>query len=227
MAAPPPPPYEAVFFDYDGVLVASLAVKEAAFRTLFAELGHPPALAERVVAYHRAHGGLSRVVKIAWAYETLLGQPLPPAELAKLGARFGALVEASVVACPAVAGARATLAALGAARVPCVVVSGTPESELQRIVAARGEAAWFAAVLGSPTLKPAHLRAQLAQHGWAPARCLFVGDALTDFAAAREVGLPFLGIVPAGDPSPVPPGTATSAAVDLAQAPAPAPPLPA
>jgi phosphoglycolate phosphatase-like HAD superfamily hydrolase len=205
----------AVFFDFDGVLVASLAVKEAAFHSLFSELGLSPEDVQEAVAYHRSHGGLSRFHKFEWVYRTFFGRSLTPAESADLGTRFSTLVERAVVACPLMPGARETLERLHARGIPMVVVSGTPQDELRRIVHDRGMTHYFAEVLGSPTLKPQHLREQLAAFGWAAGDCLFVGDALTDHAAATETGMPFLGIVPEGSASPFPLDTHVVARVDI------------
>ena len=53
---------------------------------------------------------------------------------------------------------------------------------------------YFNEILGSPIKKTDHIRALLAAYQLEPASCLFIGDALTDYHAARKTGLHFLGV---------------------------------
>ncbi|MCX5934210.1 MAG: hypothetical protein NTU99_05390, partial [Pseudanabaena sp. LacPavin_0818_WC45_MAG_42_6] len=53
-----PKRYDAIVFDFDGVLVESVDVKTQAFGTLYAEYGD--LIVEQVKAYHLLHGGVSR-----------------------------------------------------------------------------------------------------------------------------------------------------------------------
>ena len=111
-----------------------------------------------------------------------------------------------MVAAAPVAGAEALLRALDG-RTPMFIVSGTPQEELGRIVDRRGLTRHFAGVYGSPTEKPELIRDILARYRLAAAACVFIGDAMTDYVAARACDVPFVGRVAAGNPDPFPPGT--------------------
>lgn len=195
----------AVIFDFDGVLVESADIKTAAFRALYAP--HGAAVVAAAVAHHQANGGISRRKKIRHIHATELGIELDTAALDVLCQRFSALVEDAVVAAPMVAGAADLVARLRRDRTPLFVVSGTPHDELQRIVARRGMEDAFTAVYGSPPEKPPIITGILAEHGLAARDVLFIGDARTDYDAARATGLRFIGRVAAGEASPFPPGT--------------------
>jgi HAD superfamily hydrolase (TIGR01549 family) len=191
---------EAVIFDFDGVIVESMDIKTDAFRALFAD--HPERL-DAIVALHRRHAGIDRLVKFEMIYRDILHLPLDEKQKRALARRFEALVESQVTACPMVEGA-AKLLALLEGHVPLVVVSGTPEGELKRIIERRGLARYFRAVRGSPGAKTEILRDLLREESWNPRHMLMVGDADSDFAAARENGLNFVGRVPPGQASPFP-----------------------
>lgn len=193
---------EAVFFDFDGVLVDSMQVKTRAFARLYEE--EHPAIIEGVIAYHRANGGVSRFKKFEHYERVFLGREPSAARLAELGARFAALVVEEVVACPEIVGAGALLECLRAARTPCYVVSGTPEEELRVIVERRGMASYFCDVRGSPAEKAEIMADLLRARRHRADHCLMVGDALGDFSAAQSVGMNFLGVVGSGDASPFP-----------------------
>jgi phosphoglycolate phosphatase-like HAD superfamily hydrolase len=193
----------AIIFDFDGVLVESADIKTAAFRALYAP--HGARVEAAAIAHHLANGGISRRQKIRHIHRENLGTPLAAAELDRLCEVFAGLVEDAVVAAPPVAGAEALLSSL-AWHKPTFVVSGTPEPELKRIVARRGLDGAFAEVHGSPPEKPPIILGILARYAFVPDEVLFIGDALTDYRAAAETGLSFLGRVPPGGVNPFPPG---------------------
>jgi len=189
------PGFDAIVFDFDGVLAESVDVKTRAFAALYEP--HGVDVVKRVVEWHLAHGGVSRFEKFRHFHQAFLGRTLAPAEETELGRRFSALVEEAVIAAAWVPGAREFLDGWHA-RLPLFVASGTPEEELLRIIERRGMAHYFAGVAGAPRKKGAILRDFLARSGADPARLLMVGDAMTDFDGATEAGVSFLGIAPAG-----------------------------
>jgi len=201
---------EAIFFDFDGVLVESNAIKIEAFERMYA--GYGPATLARVMDYIDDKEGISRVEKIRHAHEAFLGIRLSDAELGVLAERFSHMVEDAVVASPWVAGAREFLEAY-AGRLPLFVVTGTPEGEFRRIAERRGMTHYFREMRGSPPRKPPIVRELLAGHGLTPERTALIGDAPFDYQTARETGLRFIGRVPPGRLSPFPVGTET--VVDL------------
>lgn len=192
----------AAVFDFDGVVLESVEIKTVAFRRLFAD--HPQG--ERMVGYHLANGGVSRFEKFRWFYEEVRGEQLTDSRSRELGERFSELVLDEVRRCAFVPGASVLLARL-AATIPLFVASGTPEDELRGIVEHRGLGEWFAGVYGSPPTKAQILRQIMDEHALAAAELVFVGDAMTDLRGAAGAGVPFVGRVPAGEPSPFPEGT--------------------
>ncbi len=209
------PNWQAVFFDFDGVIADSTGVKVQAFATLFAAFG--PEVRHAVIRYHLDNGGMPRQAKIRHCFAVLAGHPLDDAGLEQAGHAFSSLVLDAVVAAPLIPGALETLETLHHCGIPAFVVSGTPDEEMRSIVERKGLAPFFLEVHGSPQEKPAIVADILARHGFRPDRCLFVGDALADYRAAQSNGLRFLGIVPSGQTSIFPPGTPTSPTVALAR----------
>jgi len=207
------PQWQAVFFDFDGVIAASTEVKVRAFATLFAPYG--PAVQEAVVRYHLANGGIPRWEKLRHCLETIAKQTTNDEELTRMGQAFADLVVDEVVAAPLIAGALPALEQLRASSVPAFVVSGTPEDEMRLIVERKGLQSWFIEVHGSPRPKAEIVRDILDRLFYTPDRCLFIGDALADYRAAQETGLHFLGIVPAGQVSIFPENVAIAATVTL------------
>ena len=179
------------FFDFDGVVVDSVGVKTEAFRNLFEPYG--PEILAQVLEHHRLNGGISRLDKIQYSHTHFVGTPLSEDELANWGRRYSELVVDRVIAASWIRGAEQFLEEMqGRCRI--FLISGTPEDELKQVVEARNMSRYFDEILGSPIKKPTHIRALLSAHQLQPECCVFIGDALTDYYAARETGLHFLGI---------------------------------
>jgi len=186
---------EAVVFDFDGVLVESTEVKTRAFAALYRQYGADAA--ERAVAYHLANTGISRYVKFQHLHRAILGIELSQNELEQLGQRFSQLVKDEVVKAPWVAGAHEFVAAHHET-LPLFVASGTPDSELNAIVAQRGMRKYFCSVHGSPATKCEIIAGVVQRHRFEPGRVLMIGDSIADYEGALEVGVRFLGVAPTG-----------------------------
>ncbi|MFH1724217.1 MAG: HAD-IA family hydrolase [Elusimicrobiota bacterium] len=200
MAAPPD--LRAVAFDFDGVILDSAHMKTKAFEQLFAPEG--PKASGRILAYHKANAGISRFVKFRWAYREVLDRPLSEEEERALGERFNRLVEDAVVAADWIPGAREFLEKHSGS-IPLYVASGTPETELRRIIERRALDAYFRAAYGSPASKKDILLRVARELGCAPGAIVMVGDARNDLAGAEGAGTRFVGVVPSGSEDPFPP----------------------
>ncbi len=197
--------WQAIIFDFDGVVAESGDIKTQAFADLY--YAHGETIVAEVVKYHTAHGGLSRYNKFRYFQQHLLaGPPLTPEEEKILDLRFSELVVEAVVAAKAVPGAN-ELIRQQSERIPLFVASGTPESELKVIVDRRGLTPYFTQVRGAPKLKDVLIAEILTDHGLEPNRVLMIGDAMADYQGAQINGTAFLGRVRPGDDNPFPPGT--------------------
>jgi len=182
--------YDAIVFDFDGVLVESVDVKTRAFAALYA--CHGPEIVAQVIAFHLANGGLSRFEKFRYFHNKLLGSQLSIEEEQQLGTEFNALVEAAVTDAPWVEGAEEFLVK-HYLDIPLFVASGTPEEELKRILDKRCMSHYFRAAFGSPTKKGKILLSILESERYNPEKVLMIGDSLLDMEGAREAKVCFLG----------------------------------
>lgn len=182
--------FDAVVFDFDGVLVESVNIKTQAFAALYSGFGD--SVVEQVVTFHLRNGGLSRFEKFRYFHNKLLGLTLSREEENRLSAEFNERVEAAVVAAPWVEGAEEFLTNHHTI-IPLFVASGTPEGELNRILQRRHISHYFRAAFGSPTKKGDILRGIIERGGYHPEKVLMIGDSLLDMEGAQEAGTSFLG----------------------------------
>jgi len=195
-----PAHYNALFFDFDGVLVDTVEVKTRAFAHLFEPFGSE--IRAKVIEHHRSHGGMTRVDKFRHYYEYFLKMPLDGRTLANLCNAFSELVVEEVVAAPEIPGAEEFLM-ICHREMPCFVISATPSDEISVIVARRGWTKYFVEVCGSPTSKREHLGILLNRFTLQPGKCLFFGDAIADYDASQSCGIHFMGIIPESGDSPL------------------------
>ncbi|MDH3254679.1 MAG: HAD hydrolase-like protein [Acidobacteriota bacterium] len=178
----------AVFFDFDGVILESAAIKEEAFRHVFAEW---PQHLDRIVQHHHDYLGHSRFEKFSWIYREILQQQLSVNESTALGNRFSRFVRQRMLACPMTPGAVAFLDRLRG-RVDCFVVSGTPHAELEELITKRDLQPYFREIWGSPRSKATIFRDILDRHDFAADQVLAIGDGKSDYDAACSVGVAFV-----------------------------------
>jgi len=177
-----------VFWDFDGVIKDSVAVKTVGYEQLFLPFG--PALASRVRQHHEAHGGVSRYEKIR-LYLDWAGEPVTQARVDEFCARFSQLVLQAVIDSPWVPGVREYLQE-HRTRQHFVLITATPKDEIDQILRLLDLAACFRSVFGSPTPKAVAIREVLTLSRASPDGALVVGDSETDLDAALANGVGFL-----------------------------------
>ncbi len=177
-----------VFWDFDGVIKDSVTVKSVGFEQLFLLYGRE--VTDRVRLHHEAHGGVSRYEKmpiyLGWA-----GEPATTDQVQDFCDRFSQLVRQAVINAPWVPGVHEYLQAHHA-RQRFVLVTATPQEEIQEILHALDIAHCFHEVHGAPTPKAAAIRDILLRLQCPPEQALVVGDSDTDIRAAEENHVAFL-----------------------------------
>ena len=177
-----------IFWDFDGVVKDSLDIKSLAFENLFLPFGTE--IASRVRIHHERNGGVSRFEKIPlflqWA-----GQPPSPLQVNEFCDRFAKCVQQGVIDAPWVPGVREYLLGNFTEQY-FVLVTATPQEEIEQILDALQISHCFREVYGAPTNKAIAIAAVLDQQKCQPIRSLMIGDAETDRQAALFNSVPFL-----------------------------------
>lgn len=180
---------DAVFFDFDGVLVDSVSIKLSAYRDIFEKYGKE--VVEEITTYHLANGGVDRYRKILYVLQKF---SIPESNLENLASNFSQLVMDKVISAPSLPGMIEWVHFLNSSGKKIFIVSGTPQDELNTIVKKRGWESYFTEVRGSPLTKVEICRDILERYRLHNNRCIFVGDANTDFQTARECQIWFVGV---------------------------------
>jgi len=185
--------YDAIVFDFDGVLVESVDIKTQAFRALYKNYNKQ--VIDEIVSYHLTNGGVNRYDKFRYIHNKILGQQLEIAEENKLCNEFSYLVEDLVVAAKWVQGAFEFITKYHQI-LPLHISSATPVEELLRITKKRKMDQYFLTITGSPKPKNRTLVEICESTGCNSKRVLMIGDSYSDFDAAKHAKTSFVGLVP-------------------------------
>jgi len=180
-----------IIYDFDGVICDSVHVKTQAFVELYKDYGMD--IQNKVKNYHIAHGGISRFEKIRYFQTELLNQ-VPDEETVSLMAnRFADLVKEKVIASPYILGAKEFIEKNKNSSLQ-FICTGTPETEIIEIASRREIHNLFTGLYGAPKTKEFIINAILQETGAHGNECFFLGDALTDYNAAKSCNVPFIGV---------------------------------
>lgn len=185
--------YQALFFDFDGVIADSLEVKAQAFADMFKQYG--PEIQARVVDHHRKNGGVTRREKFHHYYRGFLNMPISENDMDDLCRKFSDLVVDRVTRSPEIRGAGDFLE-IWHQKALCFIVSATPDEEIKHIVKKRGLNKYFREVHGSSRTKTEILNSLIKKYILDAGKCAYFGDAESDYWAAKNSGVPFIGILP-------------------------------
>jgi len=201
VAAVLPHPPKVIIFDFDGVILDSANIKLRAYSAIYS--GEDPKKLPALIAHCQLHGGITRRIKFEYYEREFFGRNADPTSVEALCQRYSDIVFKAVLACPFVEGAEQLLRR-ASDKVAMHVVSGTPDSELHQIIQERGLAQFFRSVRGAPATKRDAFHRIATGEGYARRDMLVMGDSMTEYMAAQDVGIPFLGIVSAGIDNPFP-----------------------
>jgi HAD superfamily hydrolase (TIGR01549 family) len=184
---------EAIFFDFDGVICDSVNIKTQAFAEMYKKYGDT--IVNKVVKYHLENGGVSRFNKFLYWHKVFFNEELSEFQLQEKSEHLTRLVFDKIIAAKFIDGAIETLKLAKKLNIPLYIVSATPDEEINKIVELKGLKDLFISIHGSPKSKSTIVKEILSKNTFNPNRCLFIGDALSDYEAANYNNLLFLGVV--------------------------------
>ena len=177
-----------VFWDFDGVIKDSLSVKTEAFEKLFLPYGQK--IVQRVKQHHEANGGVSRFKKMPLYLFWACGE-VTDEQVKKFCNAFSELVVQAVIDSPWVPGVLDYLANNHQTKY-FVIVTATPQDEIDKILTALEIDDFFGEVFGAPAEKKDVIKSVLEEQKITPNQALMIGDTETDLLAAQTNLVPFL-----------------------------------
>lgn len=180
--------YQLIFWDFDGVVKESIDVKTAAFVRLFDE--YSSELKDKVKNHHMVNGGMSRFDKLP-IYLSWAGQEYKEETINDYCNRFSELVFEGVINSDWVPGAESYLKS-NPYKQNFIMVSATPQEELELILEKLNLKQCFNNIFGSPKRKKDAISETLKYSNIPPQKSLMIGDAQEDMDAAQDNNVDFL-----------------------------------
>ena len=180
--------FKLLFWDFDGVIKDSVEVKTHAYFSLFEPYGLD--LAEKVRKHHTVNGGMSRFDKLP-IYLEWAGISPSKIIVDEHCERFSKLALQGVIDSPWVDGAENYLHN-NEYKQTFVLVSATPQDEMEYILKALNLVECFSRVYGAPTTKEDAIFKTIKDYDLDSSECLMIGDASADLKAAHTNQVSFL-----------------------------------
>ena len=181
--------YDYAVFDCDGVILDSNRLKTEAFARALE--GDSEKYVDKMIAYHKANGGVSRYKKFRYYFQEINPHEDVEKNAKKAISRFAEIVYEGLMKCDYITGAVDFIKQVKEKGLQLFVVSGSDQEELREVFSKRGIASLFIAIYGSPFTKIENMNKVIAKVD-AQKRGIFFGDSKLDMEAAEEFGLDFI-----------------------------------
>lgn len=177
-----------IFWDFDGVIKESVDIKTKAFQKLFKEYGSD--VMDKVRLHHESNGGMSRFDKFP-IYLKFAEQEVNSEKVQRLCDDFEHLVLDGVINSAWIPGVEAYIRNNSEGQT-FVMVSATPQNELDAIVNRLNLRECFKAIYGAPVNKSDAIKESLSILNIPNSEALMIGDASADLDAALNNDIPFI-----------------------------------
>lgn len=180
-----------IIWDFDGVILDSLAVRDYGFREIFKEFAS--ADVERLISYHQRNGGLSRFHKITYFFDEILRKPISDDEVVGYATRFSEIMRREL-SNPKYLIHDSMAFIMGHHKAMNFhIASGSEHNELNFLCQNLGIAQYFKSINGSPTPKVSLVEQILSCNTYNQKECILIGDSINDYEAARANHIAFYG----------------------------------
>ena len=180
-----------VLWDFDGVILDSMAVRDWGFKEIFKD--STELQVSKLLEYHRKNGGLSRYVKIRYFYENILGKLISEERVLEYAEAFSVLMKQELTNTDNLIVDAVSFIRKNSRRFSFHIVSGSDQAELRFLCKELGLATCFISIHGSPTPKNQLVKTLIEEHRYDKKSTCLIGDSINDFEAAKVNNISFYG----------------------------------
>ncbi len=172
-----------IFWDFDGVLMNSNAVRYKGFELVLAD--YPKDQVKQLMDFHQANGGLSRYVKFRYFFEEVRGEEITDEEVQVWADKFSEIMLANLINKDLLIEETNNYVKANHLNYKMHIVSGSDGNELRKICNGVGIEQYFKSIEGSPTPKKKLVRDILEKEKYKLEECILIGDSINDYEAAE------------------------------------------
>lgn len=179
-----------IFWDFDGVLMDSNAVRDVGFERVLSEF--PKEQVDQLLAFHKANGGLSRYVKFRYFFEEIRKEPITAEEILIWAERFSLIMKELLVNPKLLIDEIISFVKDNQGKYIMHITSGSDQGELRYLCQSMGIDHLFTSIHGSPKPKKEWVKELIETHGYGKEECVLIGDSYNDYEAAQNNGIYFM-----------------------------------
>ncbi|MCV3430300.1 HAD hydrolase-like protein [Campylobacter lari] len=180
-----------ILWDFDGVIIDSLAIRDYGFREIFKEFDK--ALVEKLIEYHCINGGLSRFHKIRYFFNEILKKDISDDEVKAYADRFSLIMREELVKSKYLILDSINFIKENYEKYNFHIVSGSEHDELNFLCQKLQINQYFYSINGSPTPKIELVKNLLIKESYKQSETILIGDSINDYEAAKENNIAFFG----------------------------------
>ncbi len=180
-----------ILFDFDGVILDSMSVREEGFRKILEN--YDQQLVEKLIAFHNENGGLSRYVKIRYFFEKLLNSYITDDEINLMAENFSVIMKKELINKERLIPETVNFIKNNYKNYKLHIVSGSDGNELRFLCKELDIAKYFISIHGSPTHKNNLVDNVMSNNSYILNETILIGDSINDYEAASINNLNFYG----------------------------------
>lgn len=180
-----------ILWDFDGVIIDSLAVRDYGFREIFKDFDK--VLIEKLIEYHSINGGLSRFHKIRYFFNEILKKDIDDKEVKAYADKFSLIMREELVKNKYLILDSVNFIKENYKKYNFHIVSGSEHNELNFLCQKLQISHYFHSINGSPTPKIELVKNLLIKENYKKSETILIGDSINDYEAAKESNIAFYG----------------------------------
>jgi HAD superfamily hydrolase (TIGR01549 family) len=180
-----------IIFDFDGVILDSMPIREYGFREIFKK--YDIALVNLLIEYHTLNGGLSRFVKIRYFYEELLKEIINDSQIKLLANQFSEIMRIELVKSKYLIVQTVEFIQKNQNKFNFHIASGSEHNELNFLCEKLGLNEFFLTINGSPLHKNKIVENIILENNYNKDETILIGDSINDYKASVMNGIIYYG----------------------------------
>lgn len=183
--------YRTILWDFDGVILDSMPVRELGFRTVLKN--YPSDQVEELIKFHRANGGWSRFVKLLYFFEKIRKEEVSAGLIQDLSKEFTMIMKSKLTSEDLLISDSLDYIKRNYLNFQMHIVSGSEHQELNFLCKALGIDSYFLSIHGSPTSKIDLISNLIQSNSYDRMELVLIGDSKNDAEAAEANKIDFFG----------------------------------
>ena len=180
-----------IFWDFDGVIIDSMKVRDWGFRKLFNRFNENKV--DQLIKYHNENGGLSRYIKIKYFYNNILYRSISDDKVQEYALIFSKLMRKELVNPNYLISETVSFLEKNHKKYNFHIVSGSDQKELRFLCKELNIDKYFLSINGSPTAKNDLTLNVIKLFDINKRETCLIGDSVNDYEAAISNNIFFYG----------------------------------